>query len=101
MATTPETRRRADLWLRTTALILGDLPEVAEEWESLDDGERVSWSMDWGNEMGGLELLARDADAGLLTPEQQQRFQELVRRLQAALPLMQRLDLAYPSFLLG
>lgn len=35
--------------IRLEALLanVADLPEVAEEWPELPDGERVSWSLDW------------------------------------------------------
>jgi hypothetical protein len=54
--------------LGTAALMVLDLEEVAREWEGLSDGERASWSLDWGNEMSGLERAALEAAARTLIP---------------------------------
>ncbi len=97
MATTAERRQRALMYLRTLDLMVNDLPEVAEEWDRLSDGERESWSLDWGNEMAGLKSLAHFAAEGALTPSEYSQYQEVLRRLLAALPIVDRLNLRRPS----
>lgn len=97
MAAATEAQQRARISLKTIRLMLGDLAEVAAEWDCLDGGEQESWSLDWSNEMSGLERLARQAGAGLLTPSQYVRYQELLRKLREGLPLVQRLGLYRPE----
>jgi hypothetical protein len=101
MATTTEAQQRAELNLRTIGLMLGDVPELAAEWGTIPWGdaatdEQLSWSMDWDNEMAALDLLARDVAAGLLTAEQEARFQQLLCKLKEALPLIDALRLSRP-----
>ncbi len=74
--------------------MLGDLPEIATEWEHLTVDERLSWSLDWGNEMSKLEDLAREASAGVLLPNELDRYFELLGR---AMPTVTRLGLRRPS----
>lgn len=100
MATTTEVQERAALNIRTASLMLGDLAEIAAEWDELGDGERVSWMMDWGNEMAGLSRLANYAAEDLLTQEQQQAYCALLARLRVALPTIQQLNLDPPPMLL-
>jgi hypothetical protein len=95
---TTEAQDRADHRMRSIALMLGDLPGVAEEWPSLDEGERISWSLDWDQLMGGhLPLIEAQFRGGLLTPQQQERYSTLLAQLKAALPLLDRLDLYRPT----
>jgi hypothetical protein len=97
MATTTEIQQRVELDLRLIELTLADLPGIADEWGQIGEGERVSWSMDWSNEMSGLEHLARLATEGVLTDDQLARYREIVRTLAQALPIVERLDLYRPS----
>ena len=100
MATTTDAQQRAMTDLKSIALMLGDLPDVADEWATLGEGERVSWSTDWSNEMSGLQCLAEYAREGLLTPDQEGRLHELLVELKAALPIVRRLNLYAPPVLL-
>jgi hypothetical protein len=100
MATTTDAQQRAMIDLKTIALMLVDLPEVANEWAKLGEGERVSWSLDWSNEMSGLQCLAEYAREGLLTPGQEARLRDLLVELKAALPIVRRLNLYAPPVLL-
>ena len=54
------TFRRVDIELKSLLLMLGDLPDVAEEWEQLPDAEQASWSLDWDQAMGGLKVILVD-----------------------------------------
>ncbi len=47
MATRLAIDQRVEIELKSLRLMLGDLPEVAQEWDELSDGERVSRSLDW------------------------------------------------------
>jgi hypothetical protein len=96
MATTTETQQRAVTALRTVELMLGDLPEVAAEWEQLDGGEREGWSLDWSNEMSGLKRLGRYASDGVLTAEQMASYRRVLRMLIDAQPTIERLNLYLP-----
>jgi hypothetical protein len=96
MATTTEAQATAASSLETAQLMLADLPEVADEWEQLDDGERAAWSLDWGNEMAGLKRIARYAAEGLLDVEQQERYRRLLQELNDQLPTIERLNLRRP-----
>ncbi len=97
MATTTDVHRRAELNLETIGLMLGDLPEISAEGGDLSSDERISWSLDWSNEMAGLDLLAGYAADGLLTEHQCGRLRDLRRKLEAAQPIIQRLGLQAPS----
>lgn len=79
--------------LETIARMLGDLPEIATEWEHLTVDERLSWSLDWGNEMSKLEDLTREASAGVLLPKELDRYFELLGQLGRAMPTVTRLGL--------
>ena len=94
------TDQRIEIGLEPLRLMLGDLPEVAEEWPHLGDGERASWTLDWDQLMGSyLTLLEEYYRAGGMTADQQRRYQELLRELQEALPLIERLNLYPPPVL--
>ena len=80
--------------LETIARTLGNLREIATEWEHLTVDERLSWSLDWGNEMSKLEDLTREASAGVLLPNELDRYFELLGR---AMPTVTRLGLRGPS----
>lgn len=99
MATTTDEQRRNVMRLGLIELMLADLPEIAAGWQELSEGERVGWSIDWGNEMVGLGHLAQFACDGGLTAEQQGRYQSILRALREALPVMERLGLRRPPLL--
>lgn len=83
--------------LKGIAHTLGDLPEIAAEWERLSVDERLSWSLDWGNEMSKLEDLARPVAAGSLSSAELARYQSLLRKLSTAMPIIAQLGLRCPS----
>ena len=96
MATATDTRQRALMYLKTLELMVNDLPEVAQEWGELSDGERESWSLDWGNEMAGLGRLAQYVADGALDAGERARYRRVLRKLKDALPIVERLDLRRP-----
>jgi hypothetical protein len=96
MATAAEAQERAELKLEIIALMLGELDDVAREWEHLSDGERVAWSMDWSNEMSGLERLTEYAVSGVLAPAQEERYRALFLRYRKLQAVVARLGLYQP-----
>jgi hypothetical protein len=86
--------------LNTLELMVADLQDIAANWGQLEDGERESWSLDWGNEMAALRRLAQDVADGALQASEQARYQRLVRTLEGALPTINRLGLRRPPELL-
>jgi hypothetical protein len=85
---------------RLEALVadIGDLPQLDVEWDTLDEAERVSWSLTWDHVMGTYLPLVDDAyRRGRMTPEQAAAYRETLDRLKAALPIIERLRLMPPT----
>ncbi len=97
MVATTDILERTVIRLDTTELMLDDFPEVAAEWEQLPEGERAAWSIDWGNEMAGLEQLSRFAACGALTSDLYLRYRQLLAALNDAAPILDRLNLSSPE----
>lgn len=102
MAAPAATSQRIDIGLKSLELMLGDLTEVSQQWGSLSDGERASWSLDWDQLAGGyLPLLERCRRTGKLSPIQAEQYRGLRRTLQEFLPFIRRLGLYPPPSTLG
>lgn len=86
-----------DTALKIVRLLLDELDEVAEEWDALGEGERVAWSLAWGNEMARLRHLRRQADAGVLTPYQRALLTDILSRLAERRPRVVHLGLETPE----
>ena len=97
MAPRADTAEEIGLSLETARLMLADLAEIAKEWQALSEAERDSWSLNWDNEMAGVARLARQAAAGNLTSEQQDKYRHLAEGPPAALPTIRELGLRLPS----
>ena len=77
---------------------IGDLETLDAEWETLDEAEQVSWSLDWDHVMGTyLPLVDEAYRQGRLTPDQAKAYRETLGRLKAAFPILERLDLSRPT----
>jgi hypothetical protein len=96
MAATAGAHRTPLRPLESIALTLAELPEVAAEWEELPVDERLGWSLDWGNEMSKLEGLAHSGDPGALSSSDRAQYEEILRKLHEATPLVRRLGLRQP-----
>ncbi|MBA2447457.1 MAG: hypothetical protein H0V51_05465 [Chloroflexi bacterium] len=96
MATTTEQQQRAVRALGSVGAALRDLPRVAAEWETLDDGEQMSWAIQWSNEMAKLERLSRSAAEGSLVADQDERYRQLVESANSLAPVIRRLKLYRP-----
>ena len=94
MVASPAITDRLGNRLQWAHLTLDELTEVAEEWQEMPDGERTSWSLDWDQVMGSdLPEIEQYYRCGKLTAEQRARYRDLRRRLKAALPTIERLNL--------
>jgi uncharacterized protein (DUF433 family) len=97
MATATDRQQRARMYLKMFELMVTELPEVAAEWSTLSEAERESWRLDWSNEMFGLRRLAGHVSDGALSTADQKRYRQVLHRLKAALPLVNRLNLRLPA----
>jgi hypothetical protein len=98
MGAKPATPEKVELELRCLELMLTDLPEIAEEWDTIGDGERVSWSRDWDQLMGALEaILYPTYQSGSMTDEQRVRYRQILCTLQASLSTLRRVGLREPT----
>lgn len=102
MATQTAAITAVDRGLISLALMLSDLPAVAEEWDELSEAERASWSLDWDQEMGALPVVLVPAYRdGRMTDTQAANYRELWLRLGAGLPTIRRLNLWRPPMALA
>ncbi len=98
MATRTAASRRVSLELASLRLMIGDLADVAAEWPELSGAGRAAWSLDWDQIMGSLEGVLDPAyRAGSMTPDQRERYRELLSRLRDGTPTLERLGLQRPS----
>ncbi|HEX5164375.1 MAG TPA: hypothetical protein VFV93_03175 [Thermomicrobiales bacterium] len=74
-----------------------DLQDVAAEWDQLPEGERAAWSIDWDNEMAGVESLSRLAAGGVLTADLYSRYRQLLAAIHQSTPILDRLRLSLPT----
>src|SRR5438270_13238787 len=96
MATSPTIAQRIDSELSFASLLLGDLPDIARDWRDMAEGERVSWSLDWDQQLGYLRLLDTQYRDGSMTAAQRSRYEALLATLKAALPTVEQLGLQRP-----
>jgi hypothetical protein len=97
VAASPAIMDRFGNRLQWAHLTLDELAEVAEEWTKMPDGERASWSLDWDQLMtSDLPEIEQYYRCGKLAAEQRARYRDLRRRLKAALPTIERLNLCPP-----
>ncbi|MGE0543239.1 MAG: hypothetical protein AB7R89_24025 [Dehalococcoidia bacterium] len=97
MATPTEQQQRALSYLRSLELMVDDLPEIADEWDELSDGECESWSHDWDNEMAKLTFLGEYVAQGVLADDDERRYSEVVQKLRDAAPLIRQTHLRSPQ----
>lgn len=97
MATQTAADLKVEVNLELLRSTLDDLPGLAQEWDHLGDGERVSWSRDWDQLIGALEVVLEPRyRSGAMTPDQQGRYHAMLRQLEAAAPTLERLGLYLP-----
>ena len=73
------------------------LPEYVEQWGSLEEGPRVTLSLEWDHSMADyLTELDEYYRAGQMAAEQATRYRDLLARLKEALPLVDQLSFWRP-----
>lgn len=97
MAAKADDSERVDLALRSVEAVLDDLPNLADDWTTLSQDERLAWSLEWGNEMAKMNRLAEAEAAGRLDHRRAGLFHTLAERTVRALGSVERLDLRQPS----
>ena len=103
MATPPTGIRTSDpidLTLEDITASLTDLPSILEDQErgELSEHERDVLSMEWICEVHHLRhILDPTYRSGRMTPAQQERYRALLARLKDAMPILERLDFAWPQ----
>ena len=98
MATQTAASARVDLELESMRLMIDDLADVATEWPELSGAERAAWSLDWDQVMGSLEAVLDPAyRVGSMTPDQQERYRELLSRLRDETPTLECLGQQRPT----
>lgn len=98
MVATGKAESKVAAGLRLLRADVGDLETLSAEWETLDEAEQVSWSLDWDHVMGTyLPLIDAAYRRGRMTPDQEEAYRETLSRLKAALPILECLDLSRPT----
>ena len=97
MAAVTHTREeRTDRDFDLVEAMLDELPDVAAHWAALSDGERVSFGLEWDNDMGAIAQFLADHQRGYLTPAKEARLVAVLRRLRQVRPRLEGLGLYYP-----
>jgi hypothetical protein len=97
MAATAEFTRRIERQLDALLAEVRDLPALAEDWNDLNEGARVSQSLDWDHLMADyLAELDDHWHLGAMNAMQAQRFHELLLEIERALPIIDRLHFSRP-----
>ncbi len=68
-----------------------DIPVLAEEWPTLNQYDRLDFILEWPITTSYMGELRRYAEEGLLTAEQQARYQELLSLAERHRPTLERL----------
>ncbi len=97
MAAEANDPERADLALRSITAAVDDLPAVSAEWAGLSTDERISWSLDWGNEMAKLQQLAEAVVSARLDTVRTSCVHRLAERVVSQMDTLRRLDLRLPA----
>jgi len=85
------TEGRADRFLSYLESEWGGIAALAEEWDEFDNLDKIVFDQEWVIRVDRLRDLRRWAEKGLLTPEQQARYQELLKLIEQYRPTLERL----------
>ncbi len=97
MATTTGITGRIDRSLHAILAEVQDLPSRADKWDSLPEWERASISLEWDHLMADyLTELDEAYRTGRMAPPQERRYRNLLRQLEAVLPIIERLNFYRP-----
>jgi hypothetical protein len=96
MATTSSIRSRIDGRLHLLLAEIEELPATADEWNSLEDWQRASISLEWDHMMADYLTEADEYyRSGEMAPDQQARYRHVLCKLREVLPVVERLNF-YP-----
>jgi hypothetical protein len=95
MASSPELADRNSMTLWACGVMLDDALDRAGSWDQRPEAERLDFFLEWEEMMDRLAGVA--AEAGQLSPQQQEQLARLARRLVAARSTIERLELDYPD----
>lgn len=96
MAAPATVARRIDASLRDLEAEVSFLPQLAAYWPEESETAQVSYMLEWDELMDRLRGLERDYRSGQMTSEQAERYRALLRKLEEALPIIERLGLTSP-----
>ena len=85
---------RVELGLNAVEAVLRDLPSVAAAWASLEEDERIVFSLEWGNEMARLRQLRTAEASEDLSAAQAARLRTLVAWAESERPTIESLGLS-------
>lgn len=75
-----------------------DLPTLAEEWDDAQESVRYDADLTWHSAMVAMrERLDPAYRSGQMTAEQAERYRDLLRKLKAALPVIEKLGFSKPD----
>jgi hypothetical protein len=101
MVATAAIRARIDARLRAVAGELSELAEIAADWDTLADLDRVEFSLEWDHLMADyLTMLDEWYWAGRMSVRQQACYRDLLQDLRKVMPMIEQLGLYRPSVLL-
>lgn len=90
-----------DLNLRLLAADVADLDVVLRTWDDEPVPELLAFEMEWRVIVVKLNEIEQLQDTGMLTDEQCQRYQAIMRRVEPHVAALQERTLAIPSRLSG
>lgn len=97
MATTTALAQRIDRSLHAVLAEVEDLPTVLKEWDTLPDWNRASIRLDWAHLMADyMAELDHYARTKKMTVAQQAQYEEVLRKLTDAMPIIEQLNLFRP-----
>jgi hypothetical protein len=83
--------------LRYDHAMIDELIEVVEEWDEIDDSERLSWMMDWDQfALSEQRDLRRWYTNGDMSVKQEAEYERLLERIDEHIPLIQQYGLTVP-----
>ena len=91
VAQDPRLRGRIEHYLEYLSSQWEGVPELAAEWDEWDQDSRLTFILNWGVPADRLHCLTQWAAAGLLTPDQSDRYDRLMRLVEQHGPTLRRL----------
>ncbi len=89
--TSRSTSDRIDAFLAYCLREWDAVPEIAEEWDTWSDGDRLEFALEWPIREDRLQQLGGWARQGVFTPAQRRRYDQLNAVVATHRPLVQLL----------